>query len=498
MSQPPPDDSDLSQDSPNADPIAEAQSLEPAAPSQHDPYAALRFPNFRHYLTGQAVALLGGQMMAVAVAWELYQRTNSATALGLVGLVQIIPVFILFLPAGHVADRFNRRNIVIFCQLLQALAALTVGLASLYRTSIPALTPLTYANAGLDAMARAFGETGCRFVDPNIPVLFFVLLINGVVRSFNQPAKSSLLPQLVPTESFSNAVTWNSSTFEICSVTGPLLAGGIIGAFEYLRPNSPWSYATVYFIDAACAAAQLFFFLAITLQYAPRARQPVTLRSLLAGIRFVYASKIIFGALTLDMIAVLLGGATALLPIFARDILHVGPIGLGALRAAPSIGAFSMAMFIAHRPPIQHAGRALLTSVAGFGAATIIFGVSHNFFLSLAALFLTGVFDNVSVVVRHSLVQILTPDSMRGRVGAVNAVFISSSNELGAFESGYTTALGKYFFGTIGAGAIFSVLLGGTGTILVVLAVAALFPQVRRIASLSDLKPEEESDKSKE
>ena len=497
----PPDDSDLSPDTPNADPVAQEQALTPAPPLPeseirnpeskiqnvpHDPYAALRFPNYRRYLAGQAVAVLGGQMLGVAVMWEILQRTNSKTALGLVGLIQVIPVFAFFLPAGHIVDRFNRRNIVIWCQFTLALAGIALGLSSLFRTAIPAWPIFDRGNAFLTATAYFFGEKNVTFVDRNIPLLYLILLVNGVVRAFNQPAKSSLLPQLVPAHAFSNAVTWNSSTFETCSVTGPMLAGGIIGAVEHFHPGSAWSYAAIYFLGAATALIQLFFFLAIRLQYTARPREPVTLASLSAGIRWVFVNKLIFGAITLDMFAVLLGGATALLPVYARDILDVGPLGFAALRAAPSIGAISMALVIAHLPPFKQAGRALLTSVVGFGIATIAFGLSGNFYLSLAALLLTGMFDNVSVVVRHSLVQILTPDAMRGRVSAVNAVFISSSNELGAFESGAAAATGERFFGA-GGGVLFSVISGGIGTILVAATVAGLYPQVRRIGAINEL-----------
>ena len=425
-------------------------------------------------------------MASVAIMWEIYERTHSKSALGLVGLVQIIPIFALFLPAGHTVDRFNRRTIVLISQFILALSLVALGLASLFRTSIPAMSILDHSNHVLADIAYRFGERGGVFMDRNIPILFAVLLVNGAVRAFNQPAKASLLPQLVPAPVFSNAATWNSSVFETCSVTGPMLAGGMIAAIEKLSPKSHWLYASIYFVAAATALIQLLFFLGIRLEYVARAREPVTLRTLSAGIRWVFANKIIYSAITLDMFAVLLGGAVALLPVYAMDILQVGPVGFAALRAAPSVGAIIMALITAHYPPFKTPGRSLLTAVVGFGIATIAFGLSGNFILSLAALFITGMFDNVSVVVRHSLVQILTPDFMRGRVSAVNAVFISSSNELGAFESGFAAALGERFFGA-GGGVLFSVILGGIGTLAVAATVALKYPQLRKLAPLNQL-----------
>jgi MFS family permease len=492
----PPDDSDLSADTPNADPVAQENALNAASQldtghrpldtSPHDPYVSLRFPNYRRYLAGQAVAILGGQMASVAVMWEIYDRTRSKTALGLVGLVQIIPIFALFLPAGHAVDRFNRRTIILISQFALSLAFAVLAAASLLRTAIPPTPVLDHANIFLNSVALHFGERTGHFSDRNIPILFTILLLQGVIRSFNQPAKSSLLPMLVPAHAFANAATWNSSVFETCTVAGPMLAGGLIALIDRLTPNSPWLYASIYLIASATALIQLLFFLGIRLEYVARPREPVTLRTLSAGIRWVFANKIIYSAITLDMFAVLLGGAVALLPVYAMDILQVGPVGFAALRAAPSIGAITMALFTAHRAPLKSPGKALLTAVAGFGIATIAFGLSGNFLLSLAALFLTGMFDNVSVVVRQSLVQILTPDSMRGRVSSVNAVFISSSNELGAFESGSVAALGERFFGA-GGGVLFSVIAGGIGTIAVAAVVALKYPVLRKLAPLHQL-----------
>jgi MFS family permease len=292
------------------------------------------------------------------------------------------------------------------------------------------------------------------------------MLLSASIRTFGWAARSSFFPTLVPRESFANAVTWNSSIFQVSCVLGPAAGGFLIVRF---------GFPFIYTLDAICA---LIFFLLVVpiakIREAPR----VTARawhSLAEGIRFVFSKKVILATITLDLFAVLLGGATALLPIFADQLLHCGPIGLGWLRAAPAIGAFVMAVLIAYLPPMRHAGRTLLWCVSGFGLATIIFGASKWFWLSLAMLFLTGVFDSVSVVVRQTLVQLLTPDAMRGRVSAVNNIFIGTSNEFGAVESGLTAAV---------FGPVVSVIAGGIGTILVVIAVASIWPETRRIGAL--------------
>jgi MFS family permease len=287
------------------------------------------------------------------------------------------------------------------------------------------------------------------------------------------PARAALLPQVVPAEALGNAITWNSSGWQIAATVGPGLAGLVIAVTK----RASWAYLLAALGALACAA--------LVASIRPRAparhREPISLNSLLAGLRFVYRTKLIFATLTLDLFAVLLGGATILLPVFAKDILEVGPVGLGCLRAAPSIGALVMAVILAHRPPLRRAGPTLLVAVAGFGAATIVFGLSRDPTLSFLMLALAGALDNISVVVRHTLVQVLTPDAMRGRVFAVNSIFISSSNELGAFESGISA---EWF------GPVISVVGGGIGTILVVLGVMALWPQVMRLGQLHAVKPE--------
>jgi MFS family permease len=406
----------------------------------HDPYAALRYPDFRFLMIGRFFGSLGEQMAGVAVGWELYVRTHDALALGLVGLVQVLPVILLSLPAGTVADRYSRKKVVAFAQALAALSSL--GLVLVSATQGP------------------------------IALFYFFLLLIGIARAFNNPASSALLPQTVPATAFTNAATYSSSAWQLASVLGPAFGGLLIAVFQKAWP--------VYLFDVV--AATLFAVLVSLIQgkQQARSRERVTVKSLVAGALFVWRTKIVLAAITLDMFAVLLGGATALLPAFAEDILKVGPTGLGILRAAPSIGALAMALVLTRRPPFTKAGPILLGAVAGFGLTTIIFGFSQNFLLSIAMLVLLGALDQISVVIRSTLVLTKTPDEMRGRVSAVNSVFIGISNELGAFESGVVASL----FGTV-----WGVALGGIGTIIVVTLVALGWPEVRRLGRL-DAEPQ--------
>jgi MFS family permease len=437
----------------------------PALPT-HDAYAAFRSPSYRAYALSGLISILGRQMMGMALAYEIYERTHSKTALGLVGLMGALPIILLSIPAGIAADRFSRKGILL---ITQAVAVLTsIGLAALAyeHVAVPSIGWLGACTQALYSVAGWFGEGQEVFFEPAMPVMYLLLFINGIARAFGWAARSALFPSLVPRSALSNAVMWNSSTFELTCVVGPGLGGLAIAAF---------GVPVVYAIDAACGLAGLAILLPIHVPPPASASHLHPWRDLFTGLRFVYGNKIILGAVTLDMFAVLLGGATALLPAFAKEILGVGAVGLGWLRAAPSFGAVLMAFALAHRPPIQRAGHAMLLAVAGFGAATIVFGLSTNYALSFIALAITGACDNISVVVRHTLVQLLTPDAMRGRVSAVNNIFIGSSNELGALESGLT---GAWF------GLVRSVVGGGIGTILVVLGIVRKWPELLRTGPL--------------
>ena len=435
-------------------------------PPTHDPYAALRSRDYRWYAIGNLISSFGRQVLGMAVGYEIFQRTHSATALGLVGLMGALPIVLLSIPAGLVADRWNRKIIILAAQLVTMLASIGFAILALGHLALADSPLLAAAVRGLYSCARWFGEGDKVRFDPVLPLMYLLLLVNGVTRAFGWAARGALFPNLVPRAALSNAVMWNSSNFELTCIVGPPLAGLLITGY-----GVPVAYA----IDAACALACLAFIAPINAPQETAARLTRPLDDLFSGLHFVRRSKVILATLTLDLFAVLLGGAVALLPMFAEEILHVGAVGLGWLKAAPSIGAVLMALALAHLPPLRQAGKALLGAVVGFGLATIVFGLSQTFWISFVALFCTGAFDNVSVVVRHTLVQVLTPDSMRGRVSAVNNIFIGTSNELGALESGLTAA----FFGPV-----ISVVGGGIGTILVVLATAWKWPEIRRIGRL--------------
>jgi MFS family permease len=404
---------------------------------QHDAYAVWRLPAFRRYFTGNMILILGWQMQKVAIGWEIYERTHSAMALGYAGLAQFFPQVLFMLFAGHITDSHNRKHVLMSALACNALAA-----------------------AGL-AINAAFGGS--------IYILYACLFAYGSARAFIMPSRAAFLPGIIPLDIFSTAVSWNSSGFEISSMAGPAIGGLLIGLFE--------SPTLVYTINAVGQISFVFLLAGIVYKNTQGPRQPLTLQSFSAGFRFVWKKKIVLSAMALDMFGVLLGGATALMPIYAKDILKVGPRGLGWLMTAPSIGAFTMALLQAHRGPLRKAGRTLLLAVAGFGTVTIIFGLSRNFWLSMAMLCLLGSCDNISVVVRSTLVQVLTPDDMRGRVSALNSLFIGTSNELGAFESGL---LANFF------GPVVSVVSGGVGTLLIVTAMAWLSPPLRKYGRLGE------------
>lgn len=398
--------------------------------------AALRYPNFRFYSLARFLTTISSEMQSVAVGWQVYSLTNRPLDLGLVGLAQFLPPICLFLLAGQAADRYPRLKILKVCYIAFALCSVLLLLASL---------------------------SGIRSVYP----IYAILLFNGAVRAFNAPASQAFVPLLVAAEDFPNAVAWSASIFQTATIAGPMV-GGIL----YGLTGNP--------VPVYCSAAVAYFvgFLSITKVNLPDVVRPpgaTSLNMVLDGMRYIWRNQFIMGAISLDLFAVLLGGAVALLPIYASEILKVGAIGLGVLRSAPGLGAVLMSIVVAHWPLRRHAGITMLWCVFGFGLSTVVFGISHNFWLSLAMLFLTGATDTVSVIVRSTMTQLGTPDHMRGRVSAVNMVFIGASNEVGQFESGLTAQ----WFGTVPA-----VVLGGIGTMVVVGLWAWLFPSLRRLDTL--------------
>jgi MFS family permease len=398
---------------------------------------AFTYPNFVSYTLARFFIVLALEMQSVAVGWQVYDITHRPIDLGYVGLAQFLPGFALFLFGGHAADLFDRRKLLSWC----------------------------YVGFGLcSAMLLAISWRAPR----SVHLIYVVLVLLGVIRSFNWPASRALLPQLVPEEHFPNAVAWNASTFQIATIAGPALGGIAYAAFH--GPEA------VYAGSIAASVVAIF----MTLRIRPRPqivpKEPVSLRTVLAGFRYIWEKKLILGSISLDMFAVLLGGAVALLPVYAREILHAGPWGLGLLRSAPGVGAAVMAIVVAHHPIRRRAGITMLICVAAFGVFTIVFGISRSLILSLVALFLVGASDMVSVIIRATLVQIATPDEMRGRVNAIDMLFIGVSNELGEFESGLTAQ----WFGTVRA-----VVLGGIGTLLVIATWTALFPELRKADQLT-------------
>ena len=379
---------------------------------------------------------VSSEMQSVAIGWQVYNLTHRPRDLGLVGLSQFLPGILLFLLAGHTADRFPRQRILQACFV--AFSAVSLLLLALTANGLHSVWPI-----------------------------YGVLLLNGTVRAFNMPTGQAFLPQLVKPADFPNAVAWSSSILQAALTVGPM-AGGLL----YSLAGTP---LPVYGTAATAYLVALALISRIRVQVPQRPRGTASLGVILEGLRFIWREKMILGAISLDLFAVLLGGAVALLPIYAKDILRAGAIGLGILRAGPGCGAIAMAIFVANRPITRKTGRTMLTCVFGFGVFTIVFGLSRNLALSLAALTLLGACDMVSVIIRHTLVQLATPDAMRGRVSSVNMVFIGASNEVGQFESGITAE----WFGTVPA-----VVLGGVGTLLVVLAWAWMFPALRHVDRL--------------
>ncbi|HBA88680.1 MAG TPA: MFS transporter [Geobacter sp.] len=406
-----------------------------STPQQADAsQSVLRHKPFRLFWLARVCSSIAFQMQGVAVGWQIYAITGSVFYLGLVGLAQFLPMFLLTLAVGHTADRYDRRRIAAFCQVFEgaALALLAAG---------------------------SFG--GWLGKEAILAIIFCA----GALRAFEGPTMLALVPWLVPQTLIPRASAWSASANQTASIAGPAL-GGVLYAFG---PTTVYGVAGILFFVASLLIS------GIRVSRAPAKREPVSVQSLFAGISFIKSRPEILGSISLDLFAVLLGGATALLPVYARDILRTGPWGLGLLRGAPAVGALAVSLFLARNPLRHKVGRTMFLSVFIFGAATVVFAVSTSFTLSMVALMVLGAADIVSVVIRASLVQIETPDEMRGRVSAVNSMFIGTSNQLGEFESGVTAAL----FGTVPA-----VVIGGVGTMIVVLVCTRLFPKLLEIDSL--------------
>lgn len=393
--------------------------------------SALQYPDFARFITARFLATLAVQMQSVAVGWQVYALTGDVLDLGLIGLAQFLPFIALVLIAGQVADRRERRRILTFCYALEVLCGL---------------------------LLLAFTLSGLRVVWP----VFAVMVLFGVARAFSMPTSQAITPNLVPPASFGNAVALNSSSFQVATIVGPTL-GGVL----YLAGP-----AVVYTSVALLLVVSVVLMTAVRVHGQVPNTEPAGWHTVLEGLRFVRSRPVVLGAISLDLFAVLFGGATAMLPAYASDVLRVGPTGLGLLRTAPGVGAALIALLLAFTPIMRNVGRWMFGGVFVFGAATVVFGLSQSFALSLAALFLLGAGDMVSVYIRHVLVQLETPDAIRGRVSAVNAVFIGASNELGEFESGVTA---RWF------GLVPSVVIGGIATLAVAGIWGRLFPSLRSI-----------------
>ena len=410
---------------------------------------AFRSRNFRLYQSARYMAILGAEAQSVAVAWQVYQITHSALDLGLTGLALFLPGLLFMLAAGHAADRYDRKGIILLCYGLQAVC-----------TAV--LLWLSFSSWALQ---------GGR-VWPIYAVLIFI----GMGRAFSGPASSALLPSLVPKDHFVNAVTWGATIYQIANMSGPAV-GGLLFTLPLTGTLERWRGApAVYSLTLLMLIGFLILIAMIRPEPVEKKAAGFDIKTVLAGLEYVWKTKLLLGSISLDLFAVMLGGAVALLPIFAREILHAGPRGLGILRAMPSVGALMVSLFLVIRPIKRRAGATMLTCVGIFGVATIVFGLSRSLWLSLTALFITGAADMVSVVVRSSMLQLATPPEMRGRVSAVNWLFVGASNEFGEFESGLTAAWW---------GAVRAVVIGGIGSVLVTTSAALFFPQLRRADALT-------------
>ena len=403
--------------------------------------------DFRRYQLARVAVILGAEAQAVAVAWQVYSITHRALDLGFTGLALFLPGLLFLLPAGHVADRFDRRHVILCCYTLQVFC--TVSLLGL-----------------------ALGRTR------NVFSIYAVLFLMGTGRAFSSPASSALLPHLVPEKHFVNAVTWGGAIFQLANVTGPALGGLLftLPLVGFLRSAGLEGAGIVYIFTLFSLVWFLILIFSLHVRPGRMEHRSASLKVVLAGFQYVRSSPVLLGSMSLDLFVVLLGGAVALMPIFANEVLHTGPRGLGALRAAPAIGALTMSLVIARFPISRKAGSRMFICVGIFGVATVIFGLSKSLWLSLVALAISGAADMISVIIRGSLLQLATPSEMRGRVSAVNSLFIGASNELGEFESGLTA---QWW------GAVRATIFGGLASLAVAGTWAAVFPGLRRTDELS-------------
>lgn len=410
-----------------------------AEPKKHDSFSALRITEFRNYISGRFLLTVASLIQAVIVGWQVYELTKDPFSLGMIGLAEAIPAILVALIAGHIVDSSNRKTVFLFAYGLLLVCASLLAMVS------SDIFPFLYSN--------------------RLTAIYTIIFISGIARGFTMPSAFAFMSQLVPKELFPNAVTWNASIWQLGAILGPAVAGFVYSLF---------GFTSSYLFIAVLNMLGIVFILTIAKKPVPETNPDQSLaQRLTAGIRFVYKDKIILSAISLDLFAVLFGGATALLPIFSAEILFTGPQGLGMLRAAPSIGAVLVALFLTRRPPVRDTGKKLLSCVFGFGICMIIFAVSKNFYLSVFILALSGAFDAVSVVIRQTIIQIMTPDNMKGRVSAVNSIFIGSSNEIGAFESGVAA---KFM------GVVPSVIFGGIMTLFVVFFVLLMSPKLRNLS----------------
>lgn len=415
-----------------------------------DPYASLRIREFNIFLFVRFLLVFGWSMQFIIIEWQVYSLTKNPLSLGIIGLIEVIPAVSMALFAGHIVDQKEKRNLLALC-----IAAFSLISFGLFFITLPEFT-LHYSK------------------QTSLYLIYVLVFFGGFLRSFFGPTIFSLIALIVPKKLYPNAATWSSSTWQIASVLGPAFAG-----FSILWIGVHWSLSVVFIM--VMLSLSLVFFIKKKPILNPKLGEPIG-QSLKEGIRFVYRTKAIFGAITLDMISVLFGGAVALLPIYAQDILQVGPEGFGALRAAPAIGAFLTMLTTAYIPISRKAGLKLLIAIFGFGVSIIIFGISTIFWVSIVALFFSGVTDGVSMVIRQTILQLKTPDEMRGRVASVNSMFVGSSNELGAFESGLTAKL---------MGTVTAVVFGGTMTLITVITTGIALPSFRKLDLTKDLEAHE-------